>query len=81
MYSFRNFRLYRSPGAPSRPAAASLETMVRAARQEWFVEACFRDLKQEVGLADCEARKWRARHHHVVLCMQRRLSLTMMQTK
>jgi SRSO17 transposase len=63
------------------PADTGLQTMVSVAKQEWFVEPCFRDLKQEAGLGDCEARKWSSWHHHVVLCMLAGLFLTMMQTK
>lgn len=58
-----------------------LETMVRVAKQEWFVEPCFRDLKQEVGLSDYEARKWSSWHHHVTLCLVAGLFLTMIRTK
>ena len=63
------------------PQATPLETMVGVAKQEWFVEACFRDLKQEVGLAHYEARKWSSWHHHVTLCLLAGLFLTMTRTK
>jgi SRSO17 transposase len=58
-----------------------LETMARIAKQEWFVEPCFRDLKQEVGLADYEVRKWSSWYHHVTLCLLAGLFLTMTRTK
>ena len=58
-----------------------LETMANVAKQEWFVEACFRDLKQEVGLADYEARKWPSWYHHVTLCLLAGLFLTILRTK
>jgi len=58
-----------------------LETMAQVAKQEWFVEPCFRDLKQEVGLADYEARKWSSWHHHVALCLLAGLFLTILRTK
>ncbi len=63
------------------PAETSLEAMARVAKREWYVEPCFRDLKQEVGLCDYEARKWRAWHHHMTLCMLAGLFLTLVQTK
>lgn len=63
------------------PAEMSLEAMARVAKREWYVEPCFRDLKQEVGLCDYEARKWRAWHHHMTLCMLAGLFLTLVQTK
>ena len=63
------------------PAETPLEAMARVAKREWYVEPCFRDLKQEVGLDDYEARKWRAWHHHVTLCMLAGLFLTLMQGK
>jgi len=63
------------------PAETPLETMARVAKREWYVEPCFRDLKQEVGLGDYEARKWRAWHHHMTLCMLAGLFLTLVQRK
>jgi len=62
-------------------AQTPLETMARVAKQEWFVEPCFRDAKQEIGLGDYEARKWQAWHHHMTLCMLAALFLTIVQTK
>jgi SRSO17 transposase len=69
-------KYYLSNAAADMP----LETMARVAKREWYVEPCFRDLKQEVGLSDYEARKWRAWHHHVTLCMLAGLFLTLVQT-
>lgn len=63
------------------PVQTPVKTMARVAKQEWFVEACFRDLKQEVGLAHYEARKWSSWHHHVTLCLLAGLFLTMIRTK
>ena len=63
------------------PAQRPLRELAYVAKQEWFVEPCFRDLKQEAGLGECEARKWSSWHHHVVLCMLAGLFVTMMQTK
>ena len=63
------------------PAQTPVKTMARVAKQEWFVEACLRDLKQEVGLAHYEARKWSSWHHHVTLCLLAGLFLTMIRTK
>lgn len=63
------------------PVQTPVKTMAHVAKQEWFVEACFRDLKQEVGLAHYEARKWSSWHHHVTLCLLAGLFLTMIRTK
>lgn len=63
------------------PVQTPVKTMARVAKQEWFVEACLRDLKQEVGLAHYEARKWSSWHHHVTLCLLAGLFLTMIRTK
>jgi len=63
------------------PTQTALETMAHVAKQEWFVEPCFRDAKQEVGLGDYEARKWQAWRHHIVLCMLAALFLTIIQAK
>jgi len=62
-------------------ADTPLETMADVAKQEWFVEPCFRDLKQEVGLADYEARKWSSWYHHVTLCLLAGLFLTITRTQ
>jgi hypothetical protein len=39
------------------------------AGRRWLVEECFEAAKQEVGLADYEARSWRGWHRHVTLAM------------
>jgi len=62
-------------------AETSLKAMARVAKPEWYVEPCFRDLKQGVGLSGYEARKWRAWHHHMTLCMLAGPFLTLVQTK
>lgn len=51
------------------PGDTPLGKMAQVAKMEWFVEQCFRDAKQHVGLSDFEVRKWRGWHHHMVMCM------------
>ncbi|RKI50944.1 hypothetical protein D7X55_35105 [Corallococcus sp. AB049A] len=48
---------------------ASLKSMVRAAGSRWAAEEDFESAKNEVGLADYEARTWTARHRHMTLCL------------
>jgi len=51
------------------PEDTPIRQLAHVAKKEWFVEMCFRDAKQEVGLADFELRKWPGWHHHMVMCM------------
>lgn len=51
------------------PAGTPIRKLAEVAKSEWFVEPCFRDAKQQVGLSDFELRKWRGWHHHMVMCM------------
>jgi SRSO17 transposase len=61
------------------PADVPLERLASVAKREWFVEQCFRDAKQEVGLADFEVRKWSGWHHHMVMCMLAYLFLVLLR--
>jgi len=61
------------------PADAALEQLVRVAKQEWFVEQCFRDTKQQVGLSHFEVRKWSGWHHHMTMCMLAYLFLVLLR--
>jgi SRSO17 transposase len=63
------------------PEDTPLQTMVRVAKEEWFVEPCFRDVKQEVGLDKYELRKWRGWHHFMTLCLLAYLFLTLTKTR
>jgi hypothetical protein len=49
------------------PATAALERLVRLQRQRYFVERTFQDAKTHLGMAQLQARKWRAWQHHKVL--------------
>jgi SRSO17 transposase len=51
------------------PTAASLRTLVRAAKGRWWVEQSYREMKDELGLDHFEGRSWTGWHHHVVLVM------------
>ena len=43
--------------------------LVRMLSQRYFVERCFQDAKQEVGMSEYQVRGWLAWHHHMVLVM------------
>ena len=62
-------------------AETALEQLAEVAKKEWFVEQCFRDAKQEVGLDEFEVRKWRGWHHHMVMCMLAYLFLTLLRIR
>ena len=51
------------------PRHTPLEAVVAAAKDRWWIEQGYRDLKQEVGLGDYEGRGWRGFHHHVTLTL------------
>jgi len=61
------------------PADTPLEELVRVAKQKWFVEQCFRDTKQQVGLSHFEVRKWAGWHHHMTMCMLAYLFLVLVR--
>lgn len=63
------------------PADVALEKLARVAKQQWFVEQCFRDAKQQVGLADFEVRKWSGWHHHMTMCMLAYLFLALVRIR
>src|SRR3954467_13359262 len=44
-----------------------LAAVVAAAKDRWWIEQGYRDLKQEVGLGDYEGRGWRGFHPPVTL--------------
>lgn len=48
--------------------AASLEELVRRARQRHHIEQVFAEAKGEVGLDHFEVRSWVGWHHHMTLC-------------
>jgi SRSO17 transposase len=59
------YKYYLSNAGPD----TALERMAQVAKQEWFVEQCFREAKDEIGLDEFEVRKWRGWHHHMTMCM------------
>lgn len=63
------------------PPQTPLQKLAWAAKQEWFVEQCFRDAKGEVGLADFEVRKWSGWHHHMTMCMLAYLFLVLLRSR
>lgn len=63
------------------PADTPLKMLAQVAKQQWFVEQCFRDAKQQVGLGDFEVRKWSGWHHHMTMCMLAYLFLRLVQIK
>jgi len=61
------------------PGDISVERLAWVAKQRWFVEKCFRDTKQQVGLGDYEVRKWSSWHHHMTICMLAYLFLVLLR--
>jgi SRSO17 transposase len=51
------------------PSRTALTPVVATAKDRWWVERGYRELKREVGLRDCQGRGWRGFHHHVTLCI------------
>jgi len=51
------------------PAKASLKHLVATAKNRWWIEHSYRELKDELGLDHFEGRSWRGWNHHVVLVL------------
>jgi SRSO17 transposase len=51
------------------PSRTALTPVVATAKDRWWVERGYRELKREVGLRDFQGRGWRGFHHHVTLCI------------
>ncbi len=46
-----------------------LKTFVWLSGLRWSIEQCFRECKQELGMAHYEVRKYNGWHHHMLTCM------------
>lgn len=53
----------------NQPGSTSLKHLVRAAKNRWWIEHSYRELKGELGLDHFEGRSWQGWHHHVVLVL------------
>lgn len=51
------------------PPNTSLKRLVHTAKDRWWVEHSYRQLKGELGLDHFEGRTWTGWHHHVTLVM------------
>lgn len=51
------------------PETTDLATLAWMQLQRYWVERAFQDGKSECGMADYQARKWKAWHHHMALVM------------
>jgi SRSO17 transposase len=51
------------------PQSTTLKRLGWVQRQRYWVERAFEDAKSECGMADYQARKWSAWHHHMALVM------------
>ena len=51
------------------PATTELSRLAEVAKLRWRVERDYQDLKQEVGLAHYEGRRWRGFNNHLTICM------------
>lgn len=53
----------------NQPPSTSLKHLVRTAKNRWWIEHSYRELKDELGLDHFEGRSWQGWHHHVVLVL------------
>jgi SRSO17 transposase len=64
---------------------ASAETpagrLAQIQRQRYWIERAFQDAKREAGMADYQARSWKAWHHHMALVMMALLFLLQQRKK
>jgi SRSO17 transposase len=51
------------------PGRTSLKQLVGTAKNRWWVEHSYRELKDELGLDHFEGRSWRGWNHHVALVL------------
>jgi SRSO17 transposase len=51
------------------PAKTGLKRLVATAKNRWWIEHCYRELKDELGLDHFEGRSWLGWNHHVVLVL------------
>ena len=51
------------------PAETPTHRLAQMQAQRFWIERALQDAKSESGLADYQARKWRAWHHHMALVM------------
>jgi hypothetical protein len=51
------------------PEAASLKRLAFMQAQRYWIERTFQDAKNECGLGEYQARKWRSWHHHMAMVM------------
>jgi SRSO17 transposase len=51
------------------PSGTPLATVIATAKDRWWIERGYRELKRDVGLRDFQGRGWRGFHHHVTLCV------------
>ena len=49
------------------PLKTSLKRLVVVAKSRWWIEHCYRELKDKLGLDHFEGRSWRSWNHHFVL--------------
>lgn len=63
------------------PPNTSLKRLVHTAKDRWWVEHSYRQLKGELGLDHFEGRTWTGWHHHVTLVMLAYLFLVMHRRK
>src|ERR1035437_804357 len=51
------------------PKEVSFRRLVDTAKLRWRIERDYQELKQELGVAHFEGRRWRGFHHHATLCV------------
>ncbi len=63
------------------PSETALEELVRVAGRRWTIEECFEEAKGEVGLDQCEVRKWDGWYRHITLAMLAHAYLTVIRNQ
>jgi len=63
------------------PPNTSLKRLVHTAKDRWWIEHSYRQMKGELGLDHFEGRTWTGWHHHVTLVMLADLFLVMRRQK
>lgn len=63
------------------PPNTSLKRLVQTAKDRWWIEHSYRQMKGELGLDHFEGRSWAGWHHHVTLVMLADLFLVMRRRK
>ena len=62
-------------------AGTPLEELVRVAGTRWAIESCIEEAEGEVGLDQCEVRKWAGWYRHITLALFAHAILTVIRAR